>query len=74
MRGKQSNLLKEQGMTKVYQSLTVLLDKETVDGLRAMAAQRGLVRQRGPSAGHGQGSIAQLLRALVQEAQEQEQA
>ena len=52
---------------KEYRSLTVLLDLDTIEGLRCIAARRGLIAKRGPSAGKQQGSITQLLQQLVKE-------
>jgi len=54
-------------MRKENQPLTVLLDATTVQGLRDMAAAKGLRVKNGPMAGHGQGSISQLLKAIAAE-------
>ena len=54
-------------MRKEQQPLTVLLNATTVQGLRDMAAAKGLFVKNGPAAGHGQGSISQLLKAIVAE-------
>ncbi len=47
--------------------LTVLLDEQTIEVLRELAAQRGLIVKRGPGAERKQGSISKLLRQMVDE-------